>query len=346
MKRMIAVLLAALLLFSVTAVLADEPDSYVRTGGWIPDVQSYPGTYAQAYLQILNNHSMQIHLYQNLKLGIYDSGKYVEIPCKPVALTDITGDGIPELFFMETQDTMRGDLYVYSYNGSATTCVLFVPGITRIGYDDMQRFEIYLSARDGGTLVLEYYEYEKPWCLQLTRNAWNQYTLLHYYTMKGDYSGEGDDVYYRDSTTISMDEYEIALENLQTSRQKVVSEFYAYMYTHYGLDMDFETAVATLNGTAAPATPATTTSGGGILGLTIDKLATRKGPGTQYEGGGTYSVKGQWIKVLSRAYDKRNGIWWVKCEIPYHGETRVLWTGWKRFDHSTINLEDLPEEVW
>ena len=83
-----------------------------------------------------------------------------------------------------------------------------------------------------------------------------------------------------------------------------------------------------------------------VYGLTIQKLATRKGPGTQYEEGGTYFVENQWIKVLSKAYDKRNEIWWVKCEIPYHGEIRVLWTGYKRFDHSTLSLDDLPEENW
>ena len=80
----------------------------------------------------------------------------------------------------------------------------------------------------------------------------------------------------------------------------------------------------------------------GIYGLAVDKLATRTGPGTQYEGGGTYSVKGEYIRILSRAYDKSNGIWWVKCEIPYKGETRVLWTGWKRFDHNATLLEEIP----
>ena len=79
-----------------------------------------------------------------------------------------------------------------------------------------------------------------------------------------------------------------------------------------------------------------------IYGLTIDKLATRKGPGTQYEGGGTYSVKGKYIRVLTRAYDKRNGIWWVKCEIPYRNEIRVLWTGYKRFNASQLPLESIP----
>ena len=57
-------------------------------------------------------------------------------------------------------------------------------------------------------------------------------------------------------------------------------------------------------------------------------------------------MKNQWIRVLAKAWDNRNGIWWVKCEIPYHGEIRVLWTGWKRFDHSSMSLDSVPEEYW
>ncbi len=81
-----------------------------------------------------------------------------------------------------------------------------------------------------------------------------------------------------------------------------------------------------------------------LYGLAIEKLATRTGPGTSYEGGGTYSVKGEYIHVISRAYDKSNGIWWVKCEIPYHGEMRILWTGYKRFDPNSLPLESIPIE--
>ena len=81
-----------------------------------------------------------------------------------------------------------------------------------------------------------------------------------------------------------------------------------------------------------------------LYGLTIDKLSTRDGPGTTYNETGTYSVANQYIRVLSRAWDDRNGIWWVKCEIPYHGEIRVLWTGYKRFDPSTLPLESIPIE--
>lgn len=79
-----------------------------------------------------------------------------------------------------------------------------------------------------------------------------------------------------------------------------------------------------------------------LWGLAIDKLSTRSGPSTTYEDKGTYSVKGSWIRVYSRAWDDRNNIWWVKVAIPYHGETRVLWTGYKRFDKTTLPLEDIP----
>lgn len=79
-----------------------------------------------------------------------------------------------------------------------------------------------------------------------------------------------------------------------------------------------------------------------LRGLAIDKLSTRSGPSTTYDDMGTYSVKGQWIRVYCRAWDDRNDIWWVKVGIPYHGETRVLWTGYKRFDKATLPLKDIP----
>ena len=359
MRRVIAVLLGALLLFSAASATltdgpVDEPDSYVATGGWIFDTQSYPGTWEQSYQQILNSHYTPIHNYQNISLEYYNSSNYVKVPCKPVALTDITGDGIPELIFIETQDNDRGDLYIYSSNGSYATCVLFVPGISRINYDPVGLgFDVYLSSANGGTLVMEYYEYEWPWVLQLARNGFGQYTLLNYLRAKYDNSGEGGDAYYRNGTLISSYDYDAALTTLRNSRTASLSTYTTYDISRYGFSLDFETAISMLNGSGSSQNSGGNQNSGyngydfdGVYGLTIDKLATRKGPGTQYDGGGTYSVKGQWIKVLAKAWDKRNSIWWVKCEIPYKKEIRVLWTGWKRFDHSTISLDDLPEENW
>ena len=84
--------------------------------------------------------------------------------------------------------------------------------------------------------------------------------------------------------------------------------------------------------------------GGALYGLAIMKLATRSGPGTQYSEQGTYFVEGQYIRVLSRAWDSRNEIWWVKCEIPYGNGVKILWTGYKRFDSSTLPLSSIPIE--
>ncbi len=350
MKRVLAVFLAVLLLCGMTAEAA-EPDSYVQTGGWIPDQQIYPGTWQQTYMQVLNNHSGPIHAYQYRALDYWLNENPVHVSCKPVALTDITSDGIPELIFMEVANEYRGDLYIYSADSTGTKCILYVPGITRLGYDDVGTvFDIYLSSAGGGTLVLEYDEYEWPWVLQLSRNAFGQYVLANYLWAEYDNSDWDNDRYYRNGALISNSEYDSMLQTMRNGRTMTLSRYLADDLSHYGFTMDWEDAVSVISAynapTAVPPTAQPDAYKDGVYGLTIDKLATRKGPGTQYDGGGTYSVKGQYIKVLAKAWDKRNSIWWVKCEIPYHGEIRILWTGWKRFDHSTIRLEDLPEETW
>ena len=320
MKRLTALILALVLLLGTTA-LAAEPDGYVATGGWIPDRQTYSGTWQQAYRQILNNHSAAIHAYQARTLDYYLNGSHVRVPCKPVEMTDITSDGVPELIFMEAANEERGDLYIYSPSGAGTRCVLYVPGITRLGYDDVgMGFDLYLSSADGGTLVAEYDEYEWPWVLQLSRSALGQYALLSWLRAEYDNGDWDNDRFFRNGSPVSREEYDAALATLRNGRITTLSAYTTNETNHYGFSLDWESAVAILPASA--------------------------GPGTQYDEGGTYSVKNQWIRVLARAWDDRNGIWWVKCEIPYHGEIRVLWTGWKRFDHSSMSLDSVPEEFW
>ena len=346
MKRVFSIFLF-LLMLCAAAAQATEPDGYVATGGRITDQQIYSGAWQQAYMQILNSHSNAIHAYQARTLEYYIDDYTVQVPCKPVSLADMTGDGIPELIFMEDANGIRGDLYIYSMDGTATKCVLYVPGITRIGYDDAgMNFDIYLSSANGGTLVLEYDEYEWPWVLQLTRNAFGQYTLLNYLRAEYDNSNEANDLFWHNGSLISYSEYAAVLGTMRAGRTMTLSTYTTEDVSRYGFTLDWEGAAAILNGSGTSGIAKPEIQKDGVMGLTVDKLATRTGPGTQYEGGGTYSVKNQWIKVLSKAWDKRNKIWWVKCEIPYHGEIRVLWTGWKRFDHTTISLDDLPEETF
>lgn len=81
-----------------------------------------------------------------------------------------------------------------------------------------------------------------------------------------------------------------------------------------------------------------------IYGLAIMKISTRSGPSTKYPETGTYDLAGQYLRVLARAYDEENEIWWIKCVIPSNGH--ALWTGYKRFEHSTLPLESIPIEHW
>ena len=72
------------------------------------------------------------------------------------------------------------------------------------------------------------------------------------------------------------------------------------------------------------------------------RMATRTGPGTQYDEPGSFFSAGTRVTALSRAYDPYNGIWWVQVEFTYGGAYYRAYTGAKRF--SDLNLDDLPEE--
>ncbi|MBR4459089.1 MAG: hypothetical protein IKS31_09040 [Clostridia bacterium] len=73
------------------------------------------------------------------------------------------------------------------------------------------------------------------------------------------------------------------------------------------------------------------------------KMATRSGPGTQYDEPGTFFSAGTDVQLVSRAYDSANGIWWVQADFDYHGKRIRAYTGAKRFDN--LYLSSLPEEV-
>ena len=325
--------------------------NYVENGEKIPDLNTYRGSWAEAYTQILNNHEQPIRQYENRTIELYIMNGYKSIYCRPVAIEDLDTDGVPELIFMELVSRggeACGDLYLYSWNQDSASCRLYVPGITQPDYDETLGFHIYCSSYGGNSLVIEYDEYEWPWLLQFSRNALNQYTLINYLHAEFDNSNEGNDRIYRNEKLISETEYWGMREEIQNGKTKTVSDYTAADYSTYGFTYTWAEAKSKLqqNAGGSSAGGSAGTAKNEIYGYTIEKLATRKGPSTSYEDGGTYNVKNQWIRVLSKAWDKRNSIWWVKCEIPYHGKIRVLWTGYKRFDPNTLPLDQLPEETW
>ena len=88
--------------------------------------------------------------------------------------------------------------------------------------------------------------------------------------------------------------------------------------------------------------PASAASGSPVRGTLNQKMATRTGPGGDYEEPGTFFIgswRGQTVKVYSKAY---TSTWWVQAEFIVNGEKMRAYTGLKRIDG--INLDNVPEE--
>ena len=84
-----------------------------------------------------------------------------------------------------------------------------------------------------------------------------------------------------------------------------------------------------------------------ITARTTNRLALNDGPGTRkyFRELGTYGSAGETVRVLAKAWDPNNSIWWLKVEYPI-GSGFTGWTGEKRFDASTFNHDDVPTEYW
>ena len=73
------------------------------------------------------------------------------------------------------------------------------------------------------------------------------------------------------------------------------------------------------------------------------KLATRSGPGTEYDEPGTFfgkNWKSQTVKVLGKYYD--GGTWWVLVDFSNGGKASYrVWTGLKRVDVDVSKLKEI-----
>lgn len=71
-------------------------------------------------------------------------------------------------------------------------------------------------------------------------------------------------------------------------------------------------------------------------------LATRTGPGTNYDEPGSFLRSGVTLRVLSKSYDIVNEIWWVQVEFREGNHKYWAYTGAKRFNG--LNLNAVMEE--
>ena len=90
--------------------------------------------------------------------------------------------------------------------------------------------------------------------------------------------------------------------------------------------------------------PSATAAGSGTYAYLKMALASRTGPGTWYDEPGTFFSKNYRdtsVKVLSKAWDDRNSIWWLQVEFYRNSTLYRAYTGLKRVD---IDISDVPGE--
>lgn len=80
-------------------------------------------------------------------------------------------------------------------------------------------------------------------------------------------------------------------------------------------------------------------------GRATSDLFLNSGPGTRryFREMGKYYLKGKDVPILAKAWDPNNGIYWLKVRTP---QGVIGWTGLKRFNQRSFNLDAVPEEVW
>ena len=76
-----------------------------------------------------------------------------------------------------------------------------------------------------------------------------------------------------------------------------------------------------------------------LYARTNQRISTRSGPSTAYNGLGDYfSGGGELVRVLSRAHD--GSIWWLEIEFEYNGVLVRCYTGLKRIDIAISRVPD------
>ena len=178
------------------------------------------------------------------------------------------------------------------------------------------------------------------WCITDGKDQYTRNSRVRAMTVDFLYSGAYD---YTDAQQVTLPDDKVRSDWTRIdlgSHQNVVSVRFLIRDIYAGSKYKNDVCISEVRFSGS----ASTSSSGTLYGTAISNLATRTGPGTEYADGGTYSMKGKSVRVLSRAWDERNEIWWVQCEIPYQGTTRVLWTGYKRFDSQSLPLESIPVE--
>lgn len=121
----------------------------------------------------------------------------------------------------------------------------------------------------------------------------------------------------------------------------------------WGYDVTPTPLVELITPTPAPtktATPAVTSepvvypSDTGVVATLSQRAATRSGPGNRYDEPGTFFSAGHEVKVISKAWDSENDLWWFQIEFRYNGEWYRAYTPETRVDIDPALVATEPTE--
>ena len=208
--RMVSLLLTVFLVFSGGTGALGDPNLSLR------DDSVRALAPAEACLEILRERAAGIQAYQDYVLSV------TSLPaCRPVGFSDLTGDGVPELLFMELVHEEEfgfnvGRLWIYVWEGGEVRCALTLqPAI-----DDLLFSNFYLA--DDGSLILDFSDMEKAWMMRLIRDVSGKYAVETVLVEEQDFSGETPDKYYLDGSKISKKKYESLIAQLRASRRRLI----------------------------------------------------------------------------------------------------------------------------
>ena len=205
-------LLVIFLLVSLGSAFADPSltiqDTAVKTGAW-----------AEAYGQILRDRSAEIQTYQEYVANVSYGGK-----SHPIGLTDLTGDGVPELLFVDhVHDTEYGfelgRLWIYTADARGVHCALtLTPEI-----DDLLYSTLYLGP--DGLLTMHMNDTEMGWTFQFRMDPAGYYQAETTLISQEDFSGEGPDQYFQNGKEISAKAYTKTLKEIQGAQGTKIGTF-------------------------------------------------------------------------------------------------------------------------
>ena len=264
------------------------------------------------------------------------------------ALHDMDSDQIPEMIVFNGIDSAGGDrCHVYTcQNGTLRHLGTMGFKSLKFAYSSDQRFPGLVQTDGGHGVYSTYY-----WFIM---NGVPRYEIIQSVKLTGTpeqhtqsivRESQNDPLYYWyvGTTFTELPHWDAATISSRGWDRFVEEAYYSHArqqaYTATQPPVVTRAPVVTW----APAPTAAPTQAPEIYGRALGDISTRSGPSSSYKDMGTYNVRGQLLRVLSRAQDAR-GLWWVKGEIPYRNELRVLWCLYERFERSSLPLESIPLE--